>query len=57
LSHWGVHRLGHEVVARANGREITRVLSERVSAHPSEMTHAGPALVHLFDKDIGHRPN
>ncbi len=57
LNHWGTHRLGHEVVARANGQEITRVLSERVSAHPSEMTHAGPALVHLFDKDIGQRLN
>lgn len=52
LNHWGVHRLGHVVVARANGQEITRVLSERVGARP-----AGPALVHLFDKDIGQRLN
>ena len=48
-----------QVVAKAGAREITCVFRERVSARPGEIIHVAPdpALVHLFDMEIGKRIN
>jgi multiple sugar transport system ATP-binding protein len=48
-----------QVFARLQGKEITCVFRERVSARPGEIIRVlpDPALVHLFDKDSGHRIN
>jgi multiple sugar transport system ATP-binding protein len=48
-----------QVFARLQGREITCVFRERVSARPGEIIRIlpDPALVHLFDKDSGRRIN
>ena len=46
-----------QVVAKAGAQEVICVFRERVSARPGETIRVqpNPALVHLFDKDKGHR--
>ncbi|MBZ6076765.1 TOBE domain-containing protein, partial [Microvirga puerhi] len=48
-----------QVFARVQGRDMTCVFRERISAQPGETIRIqpDPALVHLFDNETGRRLN